>query len=298
MPHHPPTTSPRHEIVQVPPHPRLRPGLHFYRGLRINLDRPRKRLELPVGVATLFLGFDHQLTVGPADPDAGPDAKQTFTSLFAGMRSKSAIGEHVGVLYGIEVVMRPWAAYGMFGVPMHELAERLVDPSDVAGSAIGSLTDRLAETPGWPARFALLDQALLRRLEAGPGPAPRVLRAWDLMVATAGTTPIADLACELGWSERQLERRFREQMGLTPKSAARVLRLQHALRLLIEGRPLAEIASRAGFYDQSHLNREIRTTVGMTPGRFLTRKLASPAEPTRLSGTVTTLMLETGGGRD
>ncbi|MDI2125354.1 helix-turn-helix domain-containing protein [Yinghuangia seranimata] len=295
MPYHS-LLSPSYEVVVAPPHPLLRPGVRFYRGLRINTDRPRKRLELPVGFATLLLGFDQPLQVGSVDVDTGvddldPAAKRSYTSLFAGMRTKSAVGEHPGSLYGIEVVMHPWAAYALFGVPMHELAELLVEPSDLAGARIRRLTERLAELPDWPQRFAALDEAFLRWRAAGPGVAPRVLHAWDLLVGSSGTRPISGLADELGWSERQLERRFREQLGLSPKSAARVLRIQHALRLLIAGRPLAEIATRTGFYDQSHLNREIRVSTGLTPGRLLSRTLHATNEPTRLDGAVTTLML-------
>ncbi|MCF2525972.1 helix-turn-helix domain-containing protein [Yinghuangia soli] len=283
--------SPAHEIVEVPPHPRLRPGVCFYRGLRIDTDQPRRRLELPVGVATLLLGFDHRLAVAPVDADA-PTAPTTFNSLFTGMRTKAAIGEHPGSLHGIEIVMRPWAAYAMFGVPMHQVADRLVEPSDLGGAVVGRLAERLAELPDWPSRFAALDEMLVRWQSAGPGVAPRVLHAWDILHDSAGTLPIGDLAAELDWSERQLERRFREQMGLSPKSAARILRLQHALRMLTAGRPLAEIASRAGFYDQSHLNREIRNATGLTPGAFLAQALRGPAAPNRLNGNVTTLMLE------
>ncbi|MGW0662113.1 helix-turn-helix domain-containing protein [Streptodolium elevatio] len=288
--------SPLHEVVQVPPHPRLRPGVQFYRGFRIHAGRPRERLELPVGFATLLLGFDHRITIGAvgagraADPAGAP--RRTYTSLLAGIRTNSVIGVHSGTVHGIEVVMLPWAAYAMFGVPMHELTERLVDPTDVAGTMMRRLTDRLAEIPDWPSRFTELDRSLLRRVEDGPGPAPRILRAWDLLVGSAGTMPIADLSRELDWSERQLERRFREQLGLAPKAAARVLRLQHAMRLLVAGRPPAEIASRAGFYDQSHLNREIRTATGMTPGVFLSRTLHAPAAAARVDGTVTTLVLQ------
>lgn len=290
--------SPAHEIVEVLPHPLLRPGVRLYRGLRIESDRPRRRLELPVGVATLLLGFDHRLTVESVDPVAAasaapvPGARETFNSLFTGMRTVSVIGWHPGVAHGIEIVMRPWAAYALFGVPMHEVAERLVEPSDMAGSVVGRLAERLAELPDWPSRFAVLDETFVRWQEAGPGVAPRVLHAWDILRDSGGTTPIADLAATLDCSERQLERRFREQMGLSPKSAARVLRLQRAMHMLVAGRPLADIASRAGYYDQSHLNREIRTATGMPPGVFLNRALSAPEIPNRVAGTITTLLLE------
>ncbi|MFJ8739327.1 helix-turn-helix domain-containing protein [Embleya sp. NPDC127516] len=278
-------------IVEVLPHPLLRPGVRFYRGLRVAFDRPRRRLELPVGFATLVLGFDQRIRVGPVAADAASSRAGTFTSLFAGIRTKAVIGEHRGFVHGIEVVMHPWAAYAMFGVSMHELAENLVDPSEFADARIRRLTERLAELPDWPARFALLDATLLRWQASGPGPAPRVLRAWELLSVSAGRLSIGGLAAELGWSERQLERRFREQLGLRPKAVARVLRLQDALRMVMAGRPLAEVATRTGFYDQSHLNREVRAATGLTPGGFLAHAPHTSARPTRLDGTVTTVLL-------
>ncbi|MET7303206.1 helix-turn-helix transcriptional regulator [Embleya sp. NPDC005575] len=278
-------------IVQVLPHPLLRPGVRFYRGLRVSFDHPRRRLELPVGFATLVLGFDQRIRVGPVSTDGAASPTTAFTSLFAGMRTRAVIGEHRGFVHGIEVVMHPWAAYAMFGVSMHELAEHLVDPTEFAGARIRRLTERLAELPDWADRFAVLDATLLRWQAAGPGPAPRVLRAWDLLSASAGRLSIGGMAAELGWSERQLERSFREQLGLTPKAVARVLRLQDALRLVVAGRPLAEVATRAGFYDQPHLNREVRAATGLTPGGFVAHAPDASARPTRLDGMVTTVLL-------
>ncbi|WP_368073223.1 helix-turn-helix domain-containing protein, partial [Streptomyces sp. SolWspMP-sol7th] len=53
-----------------------------------------------------------------------------------------------------------------------------------------------------------------------------------------------------GGGERQVQSRFREQIGLTPKAAARVVRLQRAVRLLTSGLSQAETAALCGFYDQ------------------------------------------------
>lgn len=41
-----------------------------------------------------------------------------------------------------------------------------------------------------------------------------------------GTLAIATLVEEIGWSQRHLAATFREQIGLTPKAAARVLRFE------------------------------------------------------------------------
>jgi AraC-like DNA-binding protein len=79
---------------------------------------------------------------------------------------------------------------------------------------------------------------------------------------------------ETGWSRRHLTARFRAQLGITPKAYGRVLRFRHAAELLSIPAPgrapsLAEVAVAAGYYDQSHLNRDFVAMSGCTPGQFL-----------------------------
>jgi AraC-like DNA-binding protein len=63
--------------------------------------------------------------------------------------------------------------------------------------------------------------------------------------------------------------RFRDQVGVTPKTAANIFRFEHAVRALSLGQgSLAEVAVGAGYTDQSHLTREFRRLAGGTPGTF------------------------------
>jgi len=65
-----------------------------------------------------------------------------------------------------------------------------------------------------------------------------------------------------------LLRRFRAETGLAPYEYVVSRRIEEARRLLAAGLPPAEVSVRAGFADQSHLNRHFRRIVGVTPGRF------------------------------
>ena len=82
---------------------------------------------------------------------------------------------------------------------------------------------------------------------------------------------------ETGWSRRHVTECFRRQLGITPKAYARLLRFGHATALLMEtapGRSLADVATEAGYYDQSHLTRDFTALAGPTPGNY-----AADAEP-------------------
>ncbi|EDY42273.1 helix-turn-helix domain-containing protein [Streptomyces sp. SPB074] len=281
------------------PHPRLRPGVLRYHGYRLTVSRPR--LEVPVGAVTLVLGFGAPVRVTAPGQEA-----TTLVSLIGGLTTLPAVGEHLGVGAGVEVLVAPWTAFRLLGVEQHALARRCTDPGALpGGERWHRLAEALAELPDWPARFALLDRTLPAWLDAGPAWSPRVEYAWRLLERSGGRVPVRRLAAEVGWSERQTQSRFREQIGLTPKAAARVVRLQRAVRLLTSGLGQAETAALCGFYDQAHLSGEFRAMTDRTPGAFTAARAALTANGAagaaygpdgehvrdRLGGAVTSLLL-------
>jgi len=213
------------------------------------------------------------------------------TSFVAGLHDRPVVTEHAGRQHGIEVLLTPLGAYTLLGVPMRELANQVVELDGLLGEGAGKLAGRLAETPGWDERLALLDDALGLRLAAGPRPSPEVGHVFSRLLRTHGGVPVGGLAGEVGWSRRHLVARFHEQVGLPPKVMARVLRFQRSLRLLQAeaersagagarrraGRSWAELALACGYYDQAHLNRDFRAFAGCTPTEFLAARLPGGA---------------------
>jgi AraC-like DNA-binding protein len=105
----------------------------------------------------------------------------------------------------------------------------------------------------------------------GPEPDNEVVHVWNRLRQTEGTTAIGALLSEIGWSRGRLAQRFREQVGLSPKAAARVLRFQRAARLLTEPghRSLTSIALSCDYYDQPHFNRDFRAFAGCSPNEWI-----------------------------
>ncbi|MEU3459997.1 helix-turn-helix domain-containing protein [Streptomyces sp. NPDC006733] len=282
----------RWEVATERPHARLRPGVQRYRGFRLDLDLPRQRLEVPDGAVTLLFSFDQEVRVTEASTPTAPG--RAHRSMLVGMRTTAGLGRHGGRLYGLEVILSPWKAYSLFGIPMHELADTITDPVDLLGPRFRDLAEALACAPGWAQRFRLLDAAFLRwSLDAVPA-SERVRYAWRELARTSGSLPIGQLVTTTGWGWRQLENRFREEIGLTPKGAARVLRLRKVLRLLSENLPAACVAAECGFSDQAHLNREFKAMIGRTPRQFVLARdqdFAGPPTVDRVDGQVTSVVL-------
>ncbi len=76
---------------------------------------------------------------------------------------------------------------------------------------------------------------------------------------------LKELAATLGCTQFHLIRLFRAHKGLSPHAFLLQLRLEHARRLLENGRPISDTAAAAGFSDQSHLTRTFKSRYGLTP---------------------------------
>ncbi|QKC86900.1 GlxA family transcriptional regulator [Mesorhizobium sp. NZP2077] len=83
----------------------------------------------------------------------------------------------------------------------------------------------------------------------------------------------------VGLSRRQLERKFIDDLGMTPSKALRQMRLDQAEALLLTtGKSLANIALESGFSDDSHLVRLFRHYRGVTPNTFRSAAISNPTQ--------------------
>jgi AraC-like DNA-binding protein len=222
-------------------------------------------LEPPRPELTLMIDLDGWIA---ADGSRLPDA-------WLGGLSDTYTVVGFGETYGsIDLKLDPVGAYRLLGFPLSELAGACVSLEDVFGSAGTRLAMQLRELQDWDERFDLLEYFLLDRLAAGHEVDPAVAWAWQRLVQTAGQVRIETLAGEVGASRRHLARRFAEQVGLSPKTTARLLRFADIRRRIERAPPhWARIASEAGYADQPHLNREFQQFAGTTPTDFVARMI-------------------------
>lgn len=139
-------------------------------------------------------------------------------------------------------------------------------PAEVFGAAVAVLERELRDSPDQERSTALLDAFFLGLLHVGE--AERSFeRALAALVDSGGRASLADLAAAAAVSERQVQRLFASRLGFPPRTVARVIRFQDALRRLMvdPGVSLGDVASAAGYYDQAHFVREFRVFTGGVP---------------------------------
>lgn len=157
----------------------------------------------------------------------------------------------------------------VFGLAMHHLFNDIVGLHElVASEEMDELRSAVASARDSLARVRAVERFLLTRKSHGKRD-PAVAAAVRAMRFAHGTVSIRSLALGLGLSQDRFEKRFRQELGATPKQYCSVLRFRQALGAYPAHSCLAELAVEVGYYDQSHFIREFRAVTGETPQRFL-----------------------------
>ncbi len=246
----------------------LRGRVERFYGYRQETGAPRTHRGVPSPWLTVVVSFEEPVRVVE-----GAGVRELGVVL-GGLHTEPVLLAHGGRQAGIQIGLSPLGARSLLGMPAGELTGEVLAGEEVLAGA-GELRERLVEAGGWAERFRLVEEFLLRRARPVPDADDEVARGWRRLHGTGGTVSVEELAGEVGWSARYLRRRFREQVGLPPKAAGRVIRFDRARTELRSrlgaGRELrlAEVAHGCGYADQAHLTREFRALTGLSPLRYL-----------------------------
>ncbi len=171
----------------------------------------------------------------------------------------------------VGVHLEPWGLAPFVPMSVAELCDRPATLAQVWGrGAVARLREWLDAARDPQAMLSVLEQELLHLRRDVPG-LDLVRDASSSIVATGGTVAISDLATAAGVSSTHLTQRFKEIIGVTPKRFARTRRLAATLFEIDFTAPIdwADVAVRAGYFDQAHFGHEFRAFTGLTPTRYV-----------------------------
>jgi len=196
-------------------------------------------------------------------PGTGPVRQPD--SMLVGQMMGPVVLEPEGLIGVAAIRLRPAAARTLLGFSLDEVAGQFIDLDAIFPSA-RTLREQLAAAATDIERIRTLEDWLSRI--ALPEPRLQIEAAVDTIIRSGGRASIEGLSSLTGIGLRQIERQFREEVGLSPKTFSRIIRLQAALRGIRDGRPLSEVALSCGYYDQAHMTRDFRQLAAMSPGAW------------------------------
>jgi AraC-like DNA-binding protein len=207
-------------------------------------------------------------------PDGCMDLVWTGAELLVAGPDVQAFTSDAGSASGLR--FRPGTLPGLLGVPAAELrgdrvplADLRPGPGREAAARLGGGADPLPTLRWLAAGLAAGDRAA----ETAPWTPAAVHQVTRRLAAGV---PVSEVADALGVTTRSLNRHSGAVFGYGPAVLRRVLRFRRAVALLRAGLPPAEVAARAGYADQPHLSREVRSFAGLSPSRLAPAPLAGP----------------------
>lgn len=182
------------------------------------------------------------------------------TRLFT--RRLQGTGQAFGIMF------RPAGFRPLIGVPMRTITDRTLPFEDVARGA-DELARAVASTHDPAEAVAQVEAFMSRRVPATPHPAEATMRLAEMAADDRDLVRVAQLADRAGISPRTLQRRFADHVGISPKSLIRRYRIFDAAEAARHREvDWAALSATLGYADQSHLVRDFRSAIGMTPAAY------------------------------
>lgn len=167
-------------------------------------------------------------------------------------------------LFGMGLTPAGWGA--IVGGEASSVLNRVIDAHQVIARArLRSFAEALGGAADIGACVAIAEPLVRQLLRDDGAAACGFVRQVDGWLSAAPSPDIDRLIALTGLSRRQVERKCNALYGAPPKLLARKYRaLRAAVALVADGARIDDVIAR-GFYDQSHLIREVKQFTGLTP---------------------------------
>jgi AraC-like DNA-binding protein len=153
---------------------------------------------------------------------------------------------------------------------MYELTDESIPVSAVFGQKGDVLQAEIAQAASCEEAIRLLAGFLVTNKNTRPG-TQLVSEITKDIITFKGDVRIADLSARYRYSNRYIEKLFREKVGIHPKLFSRITRLQHTVKSFANCPPaqLTRLACQSDYFDQSHFIRDFKDLAGITPREYL-----------------------------
>ena len=225
---------------------------------------------VPDGSPELVFHYGESFSAVAVDAAGLATARRQPSALFAGQITGPLLLRPNGTVGVISVRFTPWGARQLLGVPMAETTDRWVAAAALPGRWLDRVEGEIQACATDRQRIATIESALLDRLAGAPRPDAAVIACARHLAQTGGRARLDQLAVRSGLGERQLERRFRDAIGLSPRLLASILRFRALFDALQAEQPAPWLAAAidTGYFDQAHMIRDFRRFAGQPPQAF------------------------------
>jgi hypothetical protein len=179
--------------------------------------------------------------------------------------------EPTGYVKSFAARFYPYGFAGFVPTPIKDLADKETPLAALFDAKLADDVSReIIDAPSTEARIKIIERFLLGRLKNEKSINDIVQTTVEMMLSAEGNTSIKAALKNDVSKRRQLERKFVSQIGISPKQLSKVVRLQAAIKMMLEPQPgdLSKIAYDSDYYDQAHFTKDFKEFTGTTPKEF------------------------------
>jgi AraC-like DNA-binding protein len=227
----------------------------------------RREQIFPNGLIELVAQLDEPHR--PVQPEGEPfpalcvDGLRTSPTTIEGPRDRCRV---------LGIRLRPIGAFAMLRASLRDLTNQSADLQLVLGGAAEELGQRLSSARDGSQRIRTAERWIRARMLGARAVDPIVASAVQMIDRNGGNVVVTRLDDLNGRSRSRFSAAFRDQVGLTPKLYARIVRFRQALALFDAEQSIGSVAAAAGYYDQAHMTAEFGELAGLTPSAYLGAK--------------------------
>ncbi len=251
------------------PHPDLEALVKFYWTLEVPFDpNNQKQKIIPDGCIEMTFNLADNIKRYVSDTEYILHP----CGMIMGPRTKSYDIEPLGYVDSFSVCFYPHGFANFVNTSLKDLADIEIPIENLFGEIPAKeLIQKIIQATDTKQRIEIIERFLLNKLSEQSTVDNIVRTTVDTLLSTKGSTSIRNILKEDLSKRRQLERKFAKQIGISPKQLGKIIRLQSALKMLLneEGETLTNIAYESEYYDQTHFNKDFKEFIGISPKEFL-----------------------------
>ncbi len=250
------------------PHPLLRPYIKYYMYFEVGVSgewtrggtSPAAQPLLSCALQTDQIIYKRQ---GRREP-------LMFTSQFTHYTPMTVFGK----TRAFNTFFQPAGAFQLLNIPQKGLNDRIINFSDLLGSAARRLNEKLADHTTIEGVYKEVESFFLKRLvmqKRYKSASELAYMINQISLKSHQKNIIKEICSQQGYSISRLERHMHEIVGLSPKLLHRIVRFNNVLKYIKQSTSpgnWAQVAYLYGYYDQMHLIKDFSFFHGTTPGRL------------------------------
>jgi AraC-like DNA-binding protein len=170
-------------------------------------------------------------------------------------------------LHFISLYIEPAAFHSWFKVPAGQIANEFIEGGLISREQV-FLHEQLSACHDFPCRVQIIEQWIRKRIAISPSlKQDYIVEYLKDRLAKSIFPNEKELMRETGYSTVALRKRFRNEMGVSMKSYAEVIRLHSVIKHLLKNKDddALSVAIQFGFYDKSHFSHTIKKFTGFSP---------------------------------